>query len=188
MDMPLVMVLGILVSVTKVQSFTKLIYATFSQVQHVWIKEKLLSTSQAWCWATVSQYRYLILAYLRVDLEPGYYKEGAYGIRIENLLLTVDKFDGSFWGFLNLTMVPYETKLIKTDLLSTLDIEFINNYHKEVIHTALLLYWFWKCRCTRSWLRCSLSKITKKRWLGLSWKLRKYSDDFRLEIWTNKPR
>jgi len=52
-----------------------------------------------------------------VSNEPGYYEEGAFGIRIENDLLIEKKREG-FLGFLNLTVVPYCKQLLKMDLLS----------------------------------------------------------------------
>jgi len=65
-------------------------------------------------------------------IEPGYYKEGGFGIRIENILVVEKRGDGKFLGFRNITMVPYERKLITLDLLSDADIEYIDRYHKRV--------------------------------------------------------
>lgn len=61
-------------------------------------------------------------------LEPGYYKEGAFGIRIENILVVEEKSE-KFLGFRNLTMVPYERKLIDTNLAKTY-LDHINAYHQ----------------------------------------------------------
>jgi len=52
-----------------------------------------------------------------VSNEPGYYKNGSFGIRIENLLVVVES-SPNFWGFENLTLCPYDRNLIKKDLLS----------------------------------------------------------------------
>ena len=60
--------------------------------------------------------------------EPGYYEEGAFGIRIENDLLVEKKREG-FLGFLNMTLVPYCAKLLKKDILSRFDLKYINDYH-----------------------------------------------------------
>tara|TARA_E500000331_G_scaffold351624_1_gene398663 strand:+ start:519 stop:2213 length:1695 start_codon:yes stop_codon:yes gene_type:complete len=58
--------------------------------------------------------------------EPGYYKEGKFGIRIENLIyLNKNKFD-------ELTMVPLEKDLINKRLLSQKEIKWINAYHSKV--------------------------------------------------------
>ncbi len=67
--------------------------------------------------------------------EPGLYKEGRYGIRIENLLAVKDDVEtefGRFMSFEVLTLVPYEKKLIDTRYLSDIEINAINSYHKWV--------------------------------------------------------
>ena len=68
-------------------------------------------------------------------IEPGVYKEGKYGIRIENNLLTVPAFetsDGVFYKFQDVTYVPIETKALDLSLLSDDEIEYLNNYHQDV--------------------------------------------------------
>lgn len=69
--------------------------------------------------------------------EPGYYKEGAYGIRIENLVLVIDTGDKDsngkrIFGFDTLTLAPYERALIDASLLTTQEKQFINDYHARV--------------------------------------------------------
>lgn len=64
--------------------------------------------------------------------EPGFYKEGAFGIRIENILIVKQSNKEGFYDFKNVTRVPYERKLINLDLLSEQDIQFIDAYHQEV--------------------------------------------------------
>lgn len=66
--------------------------------------------------------------------EPGYYAEGKYGIRIENLVEVVQKQDG-FLGFNNLTMVPYARDLMDVALLDAIEINTINAYHQQVLAT-----------------------------------------------------
>ncbi len=61
--------------------------------------------------------------------EPGFYKDGAYGIRIENLIVCREDEDG-FLSFEDLTVYPLEKKLIDCDLLSPGDIDYIDSYHK----------------------------------------------------------
>ena len=66
--------------------------------------------------------------------EPAIYKEGKYGIRTENVMLAVERFtteDGKFYGFENLTFVPYDTKAIDISLLNTEELQFINEYHTK---------------------------------------------------------
>ena len=62
--------------------------------------------------------------------EPGYYKNGKFGIRIENLIRV--KKNGAGYNFVNLTMVPIDKSLIATELLKKNEINWINNYHKNV--------------------------------------------------------
>jgi Xaa-Pro aminopeptidase len=73
-----------------------------------------------------------------VSNEPGYYQEGAFGIRIENLVLVreadIAGAEGSYLEFENLTWAPLEPRLIDTELLSRSDIVWINNYHSAVLH------------------------------------------------------
>ncbi|WP_428393629.1 aminopeptidase P family protein [Lichenicoccus sp.] len=68
--------------------------------------------------------------------EPGYYRPGEYGIRIENLLLAraVD-FEGAtqaFLGFETLTLAPFDRRLIETAQLSRFECEWIDTYHARV--------------------------------------------------------
>lgn len=68
--------------------------------------------------------------------EPGLYIEGKHGIRIENLILTTfgeDGLESKFLCFETLTLYPYDVTLIDKTLLSKEEIEWINNYHNEVI-------------------------------------------------------
>lgn len=67
-----------------------------------------------------------------VTNEPGYYKDGQFGIRIENMLV-VQKKNDKFFQFENFTLVPFESALIDLSLLSKADIDFINNYHEKVL-------------------------------------------------------
>ena len=68
-----------------------------------------------------------------VSNEPGYYKEGAYGIRTENLLLCVkDKTHEGFLGFEALTCVPLDNELIDVKYMTAEDINMYNAYQKQV--------------------------------------------------------
>lgn len=67
--------------------------------------------------------------------EPGIYRAMEYGIRIENLVLTRHFGDSDFGTFLNfetLTLCPIDTSLIVEDMLNQQEIEWLNNYHREV--------------------------------------------------------
>ena len=71
--------------------------------------------------------------------EPGYYKPGEYGIRIENLVLVVDAgladCEGKYLGFETLTMVPLDRTLVDRALLSEAEIGWWNDYHTAVYAT-----------------------------------------------------
>ncbi len=75
-----------------------------------------------------------------VSNEPGYYKTGAYGIRIENLQYVTDAehIDGGelpMYGFTPLTLAPLDRRLINVDLLTEAEKEWVNAYHKRVADT-----------------------------------------------------
>ena len=68
--------------------------------------------------------------------EPGYYKTGEYGIRIENLVL-VEKRDiagaeGEFYGFETLTFAPIARDLVDVALLSPEERNWLDAYHAKV--------------------------------------------------------
>ncbi|MBU2360001.1 MAG: aminopeptidase P family protein, partial [Alphaproteobacteria bacterium] len=69
--------------------------------------------------------------------EPGYYREGAYGIRIENLIVTVQAPDGpdgrDMLAFDTLTHVPLDRRLIDTGLLSRAERDWIDAYHADTL-------------------------------------------------------
>lgn len=64
--------------------------------------------------------------------EPGYYKEGHYGIRIENLIVTVRSDDEDFLEFDTITLFPIDQTLIDKDLLSDGEKTWLDNYHDKV--------------------------------------------------------
>ena len=75
-----------------------------------------------------------------ISNEPGFYKIGEYGIRIENLIHTIiDESPGSkgfsFNTFETITLCPIELKLIEANLLSANEINWLNTYHKSVYTT-----------------------------------------------------
>jgi Xaa-Pro aminopeptidase len=77
-----------------------------------------------------------------VSNEPGYYKEGAYGIRIENLQVVTPATDIAggerpMHGFESLTLAPIDRRLIKIDLLNKNELDWLNSYHQQVRDTHL---------------------------------------------------
>lgn len=70
--------------------------------------------------------------------EPGFYKEGEYGIRIENLVVVTEKpgtgKDGSrpYYQFETLTMAPIDLRLVEPDMLTADERQWLNAYHQQV--------------------------------------------------------
>ena len=62
--------------------------------------------------------------------EPGYYKKGQFGIRIENLILS--KIKNNYLSFETVSFAPLEKNLIENAMLNEAEIYWINNYHKKV--------------------------------------------------------
>ncbi|WP_269713646.1 aminopeptidase P family protein [Caulobacter sp. NIBR2454] len=72
-----------------------------------------------------------------VSNEPGYYKDGEYGIRIENLEVVMPATgagdgDRPMHSFSTLTLAPYDRRLLEKDLLSGQEIAQIDAYHARV--------------------------------------------------------
>jgi len=64
--------------------------------------------------------------------EPGYYVEGQYGMRIENLVLTTQSESAGFLEFETVTLYPFDHILLDKTLLTKEEIQWINQYHKKV--------------------------------------------------------
>ena len=67
-----------------------------------------------------------------VSNEPGYYENGKFGIRIENLVRV--KKNKKSYSFDNLTMAPIDKSLINKNILKKNEIIWLNNYHKDVFN------------------------------------------------------
>ncbi|MBT5047878.1 MAG: aminopeptidase P family protein [Rhodospirillaceae bacterium] len=72
--------------------------------------------------------------------EPGYYKAGAYGIRIENLevVRTAEKgaeAEREMLGFEALTLAPIDLALVDTSIMNAAEIDWLNRYHARVHET-----------------------------------------------------
>lgn len=79
--------------------------------------------------------------------EPGYYKPGHFGIRLENLVIVtapeaIEGGDEPMMGFETITFCPFDLRAIDADRLSDQELEWLNDYHHEVfeklVHTDLL--------------------------------------------------
>lgn len=68
--------------------------------------------------------------------EPGYYKTGEYGIRIENLVLVVERdvpgAEKPMYGFETLTLAPIDRTLIDVALLTADERAWVDAYHARV--------------------------------------------------------
>ncbi|HSA34086.1 MAG TPA: aminopeptidase P family protein [bacterium] len=72
--------------------------------------------------------------------EPGYYREGAYGIRTENLVLvkSVGENEGANWlGFETITLCPIDLDLVDPAILSPGERQWLNDYHRTVRESLL---------------------------------------------------
>ncbi len=74
--------------------------------------------------------------------EPGYYKAGAYGIRLENLVVVTEPeyLEGGerpMMGFETLTLAPFDRRLIEPSLLDPAERQWIDDYHRRVRETLL---------------------------------------------------
>jgi Xaa-Pro aminopeptidase len=72
-----------------------------------------------------------------ISNEPGYYKEGAYGIRIESLVTVINTgkqdADGkNLLAFKTLTMAPIDRNMVDPSLLTADELKWLNDYHAEV--------------------------------------------------------
>uniref|UniRef100_A0A8C7I1W8 Xaa-Pro aminopeptidase 1 n=1 Tax=Oncorhynchus kisutch TaxID=8019 RepID=A0A8C7I1W8_ONCKI len=76
-----------------------------------------------------------------VSDEPGYYEDGLFGIRIENVVLVVPakpKYNYRNKGSLTfepLTLVPIQAKMVNTDLLTQKERDWVNEYHRQCRET-----------------------------------------------------
>jgi len=69
--------------------------------------------------------------------EPGFYKTGEYGIRIENLVLVVEKFKNEagvvYLGFETLTLAPIDEKAVDFSLLSEQEKAWLTEYNRKAL-------------------------------------------------------
>ena len=90
--------------------------------------------------------------------EPGLYLEGRYGIRIENLTLTVPAAEteyGRFLRFEHVTMVPYDRASILPERLTERERKALNKYHAKVYETLLP----WLTEEEAAWLKEETAEI-----------------------------
>ena len=71
--------------------------------------------------------------------EPGFYKNGEFGIRIENLMFTKPAVQKGFLEFEMLTLVPYARDLIDMDMMTDKEMGYLRNYYKKIRDRVLPL-------------------------------------------------
>ncbi|MRS16319.1 M24 family metallopeptidase [Enterobacteriaceae bacterium RIT691] len=69
-----------------------------------------------------------------ITIEPGYYLEGEYGIRIENQVEVVESQPG-FCKFASLTMIPIDLSQVEMNLLNEQEKQWLDDYHQLVRET-----------------------------------------------------
>lgn len=79
-----------------------------------------------------------LLAGMILSNEPGYYKEGAYGIRLENLIAVTpaEQVPGgeiAMHGFETLTLAPFDRRLIDAELMTPDERDWLDAYHARVL-------------------------------------------------------
>ena len=89
--------------------------------------------------------------------EPGYYKEGHYGIRIENLVITVDSENEGFLEFDTITLFPIDQSLIDSEMLDDQELAWLNDYHQKVYNKLSPLL----NTEEQSWLKAKCKAISK---------------------------
>jgi Xaa-Pro aminopeptidase len=71
-----------------------------------------------------------------VSNEPGYYKAGAFGIRIESLVTVIEKEKSegrNYFAFETLSCVPIDTRLVDKSLMTPVEKKWLNAYHRFVV-------------------------------------------------------
>ncbi|MEH6516538.1 MAG: aminopeptidase P family protein [Halioglobus sp.] len=74
-----------------------------------------------------------------ISNEPGYYRDGGFGMRCENLVVVTEVVDSpgevAMLQFETLTLVPFDNRLLQPELLSPAERDWINRYHQRVRET-----------------------------------------------------
>ena len=94
--------------------------------------------------------------------EPGYYKTGAFGIRIENLVVVepraIKGAEREMLGFETLTLAPIDLALVEPKLLTRAELAWLNAYHARVRKALAPLV----TPATRRWLSGATKAIAIK--------------------------
>ncbi|KAH8889541.1 Creatinase/aminopeptidase [Thozetella sp. PMI_491] len=105
-----------------------------------------------------------------VSIEPGYYEDGVFGIRIENMAIvrevkTNHTFgDKAYLGFEHVTMVPFCRSLIDIDLLTQKEKDWLNAYSADILNK--MEGFFKDDEVTLAWLKKETQPFEEALWLG----------------------
>jgi Xaa-Pro aminopeptidase len=96
-----------------------------------------------------------------ISNEPGYYRTGAFGIRIENLVLVearaISGAERDMFGFETLTLVPIDTRLVDTKLMTRDELRWLDAYHARVRKALSSLV----SPATRKWLVAATKPLVR---------------------------
>ena len=71
-----------------------------------------------------------------VSNEPGYYRDGAFGIRCENLVVVRESAredeERTMLEFEAITLVPFDLRLVDASLMTAAELAWLDNYHRQV--------------------------------------------------------
>lgn len=88
--------------------------------------------------------------------EPGFYQEGSHGIRIENLVLCQPvPMNNDYLHFETVTLFPIDTTLIDKNIMTEVEINWLNNYHARVFNQLLPHL----DEATKNWLELKCARI-----------------------------
>lgn len=95
--------------------------------------------------------------------EPGYYKNGHFGIRTENLLIVtppakLESGDREMLGFETITLAPIDRKLIVVPLLTREELDWLNAYHARVLNEISPLV----SEATKRWLETACAPLSPR--------------------------
>ncbi len=93
--------------------------------------------------------------------EPGYYKAGHFGIRIENLVVVepvrIEGAEEDMLGFETITFAPIARNLIVGAMLSPAEADWLDAYHAEVVEKLSP----WMVAADREWLAAACAPIDR---------------------------
>ncbi|GHU17703.1 Xaa-Pro aminopeptidase [Alphaproteobacteria bacterium] len=68
--------------------------------------------------------------------EPGFYREGEFGVRLENMMIVTEESYG-FMGFDTISLVPFDAKFIDKSLLTADETDWLRRYHASIINGTM---------------------------------------------------